>query len=345
MKKYFAFFLALVVLCGACLIGRGQESAYVFAQNIDLETFGASILFAGMILNKNTVDGITTAFNTLFNQALNSTETYYQRICMTVPSSTSLMSYNWMTQFPKMRQWVGDRIFKNLKALRMIIENLDWETSVEVDRNDILDDQVGVYNPIVSEMGASAAAQPDELIFQTLLPAGLTTTIYDGQNFFDTDHPMGVGGAELGINYAAGAGPTWYLLDVSRAVKPFIFQDRQAAQFVTKTAITDESVFIKKKFQYGADSRNNAGFGLWPLAYASKEALSATTYAAARERMLTYKDDEGKPLGVMPNLLVVPPTLEAEARIILLNERDAAGATNPWKGSAEMLMVKWLSAT
>jgi phage major head subunit gpT-like protein len=58
--------------------------------------------------------------------------------------------------------------------------------------------------------------------------------------------------------------------------------------------------------------------------------------------MMGFKDAEGKPLGITPSLLVVPPDLEAEAREILMNERDAQGATNKWKGSAELLVLPWL---
>jgi phage major head subunit gpT-like protein len=58
--------------------------------------------------------------------------------------------------------------------------------------------------------------------------------------------------------------------------------------------------------------------------------------------MMSFKDEESKPLGVTPTLLVVPPTLESAARAILLNERDAQGATNPWYKTAELLVVPYL---
>ena len=31
---------------------------------------------------------------------------------------------------------------------------------------------------------------------------------------------------------------------------------------------TDDNVFMKKTFLYGVDSRGNAGFGFWQMAYA-----------------------------------------------------------------------------
>ncbi len=68
------------------------------------------------------------------------------------------------------------------------ITNKDFEVTVGVDRNDIEDDNLGVYGPLMQEMGVSAAQQPDDLTFG-LLAQGATETCYDGQCFFDTDHP------------------------------------------------------------------------------------------------------------------------------------------------------------
>lgn len=61
----------------------------------------------------------------------------------------------------------------------------------------------------------------------------------------------------------------WFLLDTTRPIKPFIFQNRKKPEFVTITNPDDESVFMKKKFLYGIDARCNAGFGLWQLAWGS----------------------------------------------------------------------------
>ncbi len=38
---------------------------------------------------------------------------------------------------------------------------------------------------------------------------------------------------------------------------------------MSKTAETDDNVFMKKQFLYGADSRGNAGFGFWQMAFGS----------------------------------------------------------------------------
>jgi phage major head subunit gpT-like protein len=61
----------------------------------------------------------------------------------------------------------------------------------------------------------------------------------------------------------------WFLLDTKKPVKPFIFQRRKPAVFVSKDQPDDEGVFMKREYLFGVDSRDNAGYGLWQLAYGS----------------------------------------------------------------------------
>ena len=115
-------------------------------------------------------------------------------------------------------------------------------------------------------------------------------------------------------NFQGGAGTAWYLLDTTKAIKPFILQVRRDYAFVSKTAVADDNVFMGNEFVYGVDGRLNVGYGLWQLAYASKQTLDMTNYAAARASMMSVKSDGGK-------------TAERHAQ-------RAAGAAEPGKGRA-----------
>jgi len=291
-----------------------------------------------MVINDSSLQAVYKGFKTVFNEAFGAVKSMYTRVAMVVPSSVREEIYAWLGAFPRMREWVGERLVKNLELHTYTISNKDWESTVEVDRNDIEDDSIGVYRPIMAEMGRSAAVHPDELVFG-LLPQGFSTKCYDGQNFFDTDHPVGDSTAS---NLGGGSGTAWYLLDVSRELKPLIFQSRREVEFVSKDRPDDESVFMRKKYIYGVDRRDNAGFGLWQMAYASKDTLDAANYSGARASMMSLKDAEGRPLGITPNLMVVPASLESAAREILMNERDELGAVNKWRNTAELLVVPWL---
>jgi len=293
-----------------------------------------------MIINQINLGSIYKGFKVIFNEAFAGVvKPDWEKVATPVPSSKSEETYPWLGNMPKMREWVGDRAVKNLKAYGFTIKNKDFEVTVEVDKNNIEDDALGVFQPLFAELGRSAAVHPDELVF-ALLAAGFSTACYDGQYFFDTDHPVGDASVS---NFGGGAGTPWFLLDVSRVVKPLILQRRTQPQFVSLDKPDDENVFMRRKFIYGVDDRKNVGFGLWQLAYASKDTLNAANYGAARAAMMGSKNDAGSPLGIRPGLLVVPPSLEGAGREILLNERDAAGATNKWRNTAELLVTPWLA--
>jgi phage major head subunit gpT-like protein len=296
-----------------------------------------------MIINQTNLSNMYIALNTVFNAAFEGAATFYERLAMVVPSNTKVNDYKFMLQFPMLREWLGDRQIRSLAAGNFQITNKDYEATVEVDRNDIEDDSLGIYNPVVAELGRAAAQHPDVLV-AALLAAGFDTDCYDGEYFFDDDHPVG---DSTQSNDGGGASTAWYLLDTTRAIKPFIFQRRTQAQLVRQDRPDDEHAFMRKKFRYGVDYRGAVGYGMWQLAYASKTTLNATNYAAARTAMQGFTNDEGVPLGITPSLLVVPPSLEAVGKELLL--ADILGVTgegtktNVWKGTAELLVVPWLS--
>jgi phage major head subunit gpT-like protein len=297
-----------------------------------------------MLINNANLRALGTGFNGAYKRGLGQAASMLSVIATTINSSTSQNEYGWLGKMKGMREWLGDRVVNSIATHGYTIKNKDWEDTVEVDRNDIEDDNIGIYSPLFEEMGRATGAHPDELAWALFL-AGFATPCYDGQNFFDTDHPVldANGEVQSVSNSGGGAGTPWFLIDDTRALKPLIFQNRKSAQFVSKDNPTDENVFRRKKFLYGVDARYNVGFGYWQFAYGSKQALDAAAYAAARAGMQGMKGDYGRPLGLKPTKLIVPPSLEAKGLEILNAERDAAGATNVWKGTAELVVVPWLA--
>lgn len=284
-----------------------------------------------------------TGFKTIFQRAFDGAPSDYDKVAMVVPSTNRQETYGWLGQATGFRKWLSDRIIQNLKAHGYTIVNEAFENTVGVDRDDIEDDALGVYAPMFEQLGMDAKAHPNELVFG-LLASGFTGVCYDGQYFFDTDHPVMLSGAETSVsNFSGGAGTPWYLIDATKAIKPIIFQKRRDYQFVAMDRPDDEEVFNKKQFRYGVDCRVNAGYGLWQLAHASKQDLDATNFNAAFASMQSIKGDNGKPLGVNPSLLVVPPTLREAAMEIAKAERDANGATNVNRGVVEVLVTPWLA--
>lgn len=297
-----------------------------------------------MEINRANLRALFTGYNTVFQQAFDGAASDWSKVAMPVPSTTSQEVYPWLGQTTRFREWIGDRVIQNLMTHDFTIKNKPFENTVGVDREAIEDDTYGVYKPVMAQMGLDAKQHPDELVFG-LLKQGTTKTCYDGQYFFDTDHPVLLENGQIGSvsNFKAGTGPTWYLLDMTRVVKPIILQQRKPYTFVPMDQETDEVVFSAKTYRYGVDARCNVGFALWQLAYASQDPLNEDSYQAAREAMTSMKGDNGRPLGIRPSLLVVPPMYEGAGRKILHADANSYGATNVWKGSADLLTTPWLA--
>ncbi len=298
-----------------------------------------------MLINHSSLSALYKGFKTLFNKAFEGTPSDYQKLAMIVPSTTSQEVYAWLGTVTGFREWVGDRVIQALKSHNFTLRNRTFENTVGVPREAIDDDQLGVYNPLISQMGQDAKSHPDELIFELLLN-GFTDFCYDGQPFFDADHPVinpKTGEAESVSNVQAGAGASWFLLDVSRAIKPFIFQQRKKYKFTSLVDEKDQNVFMRKEYLYGIDGRCEAGYGLWQMAFGSKAALTKDNYKAARAALMSMKGDNGKPLGIRPTLLAVGPGNEAAALEVVKAERDASGATNVYRDTAEVLVTPWLA--
>lgn len=290
--------------------------------------------------------GFQRHFQSAFNAVRPSAD--YTRVATVITSTASAETYGWLGKFPKMREWIGERQIKDMEAHGYTITNKDFEATVGVARNDIEDDNLGIYAPLFQEMGHSAAQQPDDLVF-SLLKAGRTTLCFDGQNFFDTDHPgFNEAGAEISVSNIDGGGaaqnPWWYLLDVNRPLKPLIFQERKKAQFVSKTnPENSDHVFMNKEFLYGADARSNAGFGFWQMAYASNQPLNGEALDAAIEAMRTRFDINGRPLGIKPSLLVVGPKLRGAAIKAVKVMLGEGGASNPNYNAVDVLDTDWVA--
>lgn len=297
-----------------------------------------------MLINEEAIELTFKGFKSIVTEAQLAAEVNWPKIAMTVPSGTREETYGWVGNFPQLREWIGPRQVHSLSAQGFTIANRSFESTVSVKREDIADDRLGVYKPAFANMGHLAAHHPEELIFN-LLASGFEATCYDGQPFFDTEHPVEIGTeVELFSNMQDGSGPAWFLLDTSKPVRPLIWQEREGYEFVSMTKPTDPNVFMNREYLYGMQARVAAGFGLWQLAFGSKAALDVTSYAEARAAMMRFKSNNGRKIGITPKVMVVPPELEADALAILNATQNAAGASNVWAGTCQLIVTPFLEA-
>ncbi|KYW62702.1 Mu-like prophage major head subunit gpT family protein, partial [Escherichia coli] len=259
-------------------------------------------------------------------------------------------TYGWLGHAPHFREWIGSRVIQKMKAHGYSIVNKTWEDTVPVNRDDFEDDNLGIYSPLFQELGRAAAVQPDELVFAALRD-GLKSACYDGQNFFDTEHPVypnvdGTGDVALVSNMfvaktgSVGAqadysGPAWYLLDCSRAIKPIIYQSRRKVELVAQTKIDEGRAFTDNEFVFGASVRHNVGYGFWQMAYMMQSPLTLDALWHGWSAMREFTADGGRKLGIKPTHIVVPTSLEKQAVQLLERELFADGnatVSNEMKG-------------
>lgn len=296
-----------------------------------------------MELSNPNLNTLRVTFERRYERGLSMAATMRDRVATIVPSSTGENLYGWLGEVPNMVEWIGPRTISNLIEKDYRIPNKDFEATVRVNRNHIEDDNLGQYAMRFEMMGKATASHPEQLVWGGL-KAGFSTNCYDGQFFFDTDHPVLLADGSMGTfaNTDGGSGTPWFLMCTNEPIKPMIFQDRKKPKFVALDRPEDTNLFMNKEIIYGVDARYNVGYGFPQMAWGSKQTLNATNYEAARAAIASMKGDYGRPLGLIPNMLVVPTTLEGPARRLLNSEFGTGGISNEWKGTAELLLVPWL---
>lgn len=299
-----------------------------------------------MDLTPANLQALFTGYKTSFQQGFDSlgdAGSVFEQYCMSVPSTTAVEVYPFLRSLPRMREWLGDRVVHALEAGSFSIRNRKFELTEGVSRDSIEDDTYGLYAPVFQEFGRSSREHPNELAVEVLES---NPTCYDGQPLFDADHPvLDKSGKEVSVsNDMGGSGPAWYVMDLSRAIKPIIIQKRREYDFRALTDLNSERVFLTDQFLFGTDARVNAGAGLWQLIVRSKQELTPENYAAARKRLREMTGDHGRPLALRHTHTMVTGGMEEAARKILVGTHLANGESNPWVNSSQLLENPWLTA-
>lgn len=294
------------------------------------------------VITPDVLQAAQRGFKTAFQSGFSGVTPMYTSICTVVTSTASEETYGWLGDMPKLREWIGDRQVRSLQSKGYSIRNRKFEATIGVIRDDIEDDKLGLYTPRFQMLGESAAKHPEEVAFE-LINNATALNCYDGQYFFDTDHPVGKEGNVQSVsNFQAGAGALWILADLGRPLKPFIFQKRRDYAFTAKEdASKSDAVFMRDEYMYGVDARVAVGFGFWQMAFGSKATLDATNLKAAYEAMTSYTDDEGRLLGIKPTHLIVGNTNLFKAREVLLSDQ-IGGSTNTLRNLVSIMEAPYL---
>ena len=132
---------------------------------------------------------------------------FYERLANTQPpawvpdlsfrieSNQSSEDLKFLGMSPVMREWVGGRAAQGFRSNSINIANKVFEASVEVDLDDVRRDKTGQFRARIDELPGRAQQHRAKLLTDLII-AGESTTCYDGQFFFDTDHSEGNSGTQ-----------------------------------------------------------------------------------------------------------------------------------------------------
>src|SRR5688572_4648263 len=118
-----------------------------------------------MIVTSASLDALRVGFGKQFEAAYQATQTWHEQLCTTVPSNTASNKYGWIAQMLRMKEWIGPRVAQNLSEHDYSLTNKSYEATVEVDRDDVEDDNLGMYSGIfMPQLGEAARKHPDVLV-------------------------------------------------------------------------------------------------------------------------------------------------------------------------------------
>lgn len=311
-----------------------------------------------MDINQNSLDLLTRTVNTSFQSAFDQNAPLSQGFTSTIPMTTRQVNFATLARLPRMREWINGRVVNSAYTQNRVVTAKIFEETLGIDKYDIIDDQYGVLQMAVAELGQQASQWQDDLVFDYVLNHATVDNGFDGVPCYSTSHPTvgaGISGFPLpsGVattqsnlfvstaltydNYASVrakmqslVGPdghslkvnpnllivppalestaklilqaelipntsgnatqsnvwantaqlvvvpqlaaypnNWWLLDSSKAMKPWIFHQLTAPFLTTLTSPTDANVFLNRQFLWGLEARGIATESVWFLSAAA----------------------------------------------------------------------------
>ena len=116
-----------------------------------------------------------------------------EKICYVPTSTKRSEEYFVGGTTAQVREWTDERVPAEMFETSIIVENKHFEASLSMHRDDMDDDQVGIYSQRARELGIRASAYEEVRVLKDLIDAAESATgafgaAYDTQAFFDTDH-------------------------------------------------------------------------------------------------------------------------------------------------------------
>jgi len=141
-----------------------------------------------MDITLGNLEAVFQGLKATFADAVQTAETGdLQRLMEVVPSSTDTEHYPVATLLGDLEEVLDEVTIGNIGRFVQSVPNRTFARIVQVKRNHVADDNVGVYKPGVRQLGRRAALYPLRLAVEALL-SGFTDTWVDDQTVFSAAH-------------------------------------------------------------------------------------------------------------------------------------------------------------
>jgi phage major head subunit gpT-like protein len=130
---------------------------------------------------------IFRGYRVIYDQAYQATPTISDDFVMTSPSTNEQEVIDWLGSVPGMKQLLGEIVIQNLAGQTWTVTNSEFESTVAVKQSRVENDTFGIYNPLMSALGAAAKQHKDQLVIAETLVNGFTLKDFTGSTFFGTN--------------------------------------------------------------------------------------------------------------------------------------------------------------
>lgn len=140
------------------------------------------------VVSSDYLAGILTNFRALFQDSFEAARTMqgWGDMAIPMPSDSESNTYEWFGTVPKMEDVSHDVVkIHDLTEYNFVLNNKEWQAAIEVKREAIERDRLGLITPRITQLAMEAARHPGELMLG-LFESNPTT--FDGTAFFANSH-------------------------------------------------------------------------------------------------------------------------------------------------------------
>lgn len=152
-----------------------------------------------MEVTQSNINVLFSQAEVAFGAALATVDQWTPQLATVMPSSTTQNIYAWMDRVPILRQWLGNRVINAVSTQARTVVNLPFELTDALLKEDVMNDQFGIFNMNLKFMAMQAAKWSDQQLANYIINSCASTAAtpvngFDGVPFFSTAHPTLGGG-------------------------------------------------------------------------------------------------------------------------------------------------------